>query len=237
MPQRWETRHFIFHCDPRDAPCLKEISEPLEKNCRRILKALGVALERMVEVRIYPSLNALHESVLGNAGAPRWLVGIAKAGAIHIVSPLDPGPEHSRENIIQAAVHELVHVLVKNINPAGIPRYLDEGVALYEAGQMDEKGRLMIADIVLNGNVPPLDKIESDFVKRGGYCLSYTIAEYIVHRYGYGRLGSLIRDPTGYERIFGVTRQRFEQEWIRFMEKTVKQEHEIKSEGDDSNAS
>ena len=219
LVQRKETRHFKYYCSQEDSICLDRISNALESNYHRILNDLSMTLNEKVEIKIYPSIKIFHKEVLGAADFPEWLVGTAKSGMISVVSPLNSGPAHDYESILKTVVHEFIHVLVKRINPGRIHRYLNEGIALFEAEQMDKRKRDMVADVLLNENIPTIDELESDFVNRGGYYLAYTIVEYIVAHYGFGKLVGLVRNPLAFQRVFGITKEEFERSWVEFLEK------------------
>lgn len=52
---------------------------------------------------------------------------------------VSPYVDKSKEDyMIKVAIHEFTHVLVRKINKEGVPIWLNEGIATFEANQMDD---------------------------------------------------------------------------------------------------
>lgn len=219
---RKETEYFKFFCVENDELCLEKLSEILEYNYKKILYDLNLTLEKKVEVRIYPDMKTFHKNIVGNIDSPDWLVGITQHGIIHIVSPLNPGPAHKYDSILKIAVHEFIHILVKKINSQGVWRFLDEGLALFGAEQLEDRHKDILASAVLSKKIPTINELESDFVEQNGFVFAYTIIEFIIKRYGFAKLNELIRNPSDFRKIFNTTEDEFEEEWIKFLNKHYK---------------
>ncbi|NSW89832.1 MAG: hypothetical protein HPY74_03955 [Firmicutes bacterium] len=217
LESRKETEHFKFFCMEKDVICLENLSGILEYNCKKILHDLNLTLEEKVEVKIYPDIKTFHEEVMEDADSPEWLVGTAQSGLICIVSPLNPGPVHNYASILKTAVHEFTHTLVKKVNCKGVWRFLDEGLALFEAEQMDNKHKVILANMISRKKIPTINELESDFIGQSGFIFAYTIVEYIIKRYGFDKLNELIRNPSDFRKIFNTTEDEFEKEWVEFL--------------------
>jgi len=142
---------------------------------------------------------------------------------VKLVSPLNPGKVHTRESLMKAVVHELVHVAVLNVRGRmglfGLPKWLNEGYAFYEAGQMTPQMR---QSVVSQAGVRPswgqLDAATTDeFGKLDGYAYSTTIIEFLVGRYGLENLVKLIKAPEELKTIYGVSQDELEREWLDYL--------------------
>lgn len=217
------TNHFKFLCVEKDISCLEEFSLELENNYDRITDDLNYKLKEKVEVRIYPDIDSFHFEVMGSYNYPNWMVGKAGFNFINIVSPLNPGGFHTYNSLLKTVVHEFTHVVVNQINPKGISRLLHEGVASYEARQMDSEKKNIIANSIYEDKVPSIKKLESDFNGNDGYTFAYTIVEFMINRYGISKLNELIRNSKEFEAIFNITEEDFEKQWFEFLNNNYKE--------------
>lgn len=218
---RKETEHFQFYCAESDAECLKDLAETLEGNYSRITSDLNADLGFKVKVYLYKDINTFHKAI-GQIDAPDWVVGAAFGNDIQMVSPLRPGRIHNYDSLIKVVVHEFTHVVIKNISSPEviIPQWLNEGVATYEAKQTDQLygiGKLIRLD-----RIPSIETLESNssydaMSDNKLYQFSYTLAEFIINKYGIEKLNNFIRSPSDYSGILGVDNNDFEQAWKDYL--------------------
>lgn len=218
-----ETQHFIIYYTEFDRTCIDKVSDVLENNYNRITSNLKEQLENRLIIEIYPDLNKLHIA-LGFPDAPDWIRGGLGAGKIVIASPLNPPPGSKFDNVLNTAVHEFVHIIVNRINQH-TPRWLNEGIACFEAKDNNEK---WIKETVKNGltsNMLPsfkdLDTGEDfeTFFNRNGYQYSYTIIESIVEQFGYEKLYKLIKLPDNFMDVFDLTESELQDKWIEYIKR------------------
>lgn len=88
---------------------IDQIDRELVKNYSRITSKLKYCPRHKIIVEIYPELKEFHEAI-GYPEAPDWVVGFAGNGKIQMVSPLNPGPQHTYDSLIKAAVHEFINL-------------------------------------------------------------------------------------------------------------------------------
>ena len=103
-------------------------------------------LQEKLTIEIHSDLKQLHNA-LGLSNAGDWIRGGLGKGKIIIASPLNPPPGSGFHNVLNTAVHEFVHIIVNQIND-DTPRWLNEGIASYEAKDNDEN---WIKESVKNG--------------------------------------------------------------------------------------
>ncbi|UNK18638.1 hypothetical protein MNQ98_00895 [Paenibacillus sp. N3/727] len=106
-----------------------------------------------ITIEIYPDLPTFHQAV-GEQDAPNWFMGTMEKNILKIVSPLNPGPEHTYESILKSTVHLYAMWLISDINPAA-PKWMRQGIGGFEAKQMATSFiTSSIADLVHRGEVP-----------------------------------------------------------------------------------
>ena len=172
-------------------------------------------------IEIHSDLNQLHIA-LGFPNAPDLIRGGIGIGKIVIASPLNPPPGSEYNNVVNTAVHEFVHIVVNKINE-NTPRWLNEGIACYEAKDNNENWiRQTVKKGLVNNMLPTFNDLDTGndfetFFKRNGYQYSYTIVESIVEKFGYDKLYNLIKSPNSFVDIFGITKEQLQYKWIEYI--------------------
>jgi hypothetical protein len=218
-----ETQHFIINYNEMDETCISKVSDVLEANYKRITCNLKQQLTEKLIVEIQADLNELHIA-LGYPDAPDWIRGGLGVGKIIIASPLNPPPGSKFYNVVYTAVHEFVHIILREINK-NLPRWLDEGIASYEARDNNEDWiRTTVSTGIKNNTIPSFNDLDTgedfqSFFKKDGYQYSYTIVESIVNLFGYDKLYNLIKSPSSYVEIFDMTENELQNEWIKYIKK------------------
>lgn len=214
---RKETQHFIIHYTEFDKRCIDKVLEVLENSYNRITNDFSEQLHEKLIIEIHPDYNQLHIA-LGFPNAPDWVRGGLGIDKIVIASPLNPPPGSEFYNVLNTAVHEFVHIIVNKIND-NTPRWLNEGIACYEAKDNNENWIIKTVENGLVNNIIPtfkdLDTGEDfeTFFKRNGYQYSYTIVESIIKLFGYDKLRKLIKSPNSFVEIFGITEDELQDKW------------------------
>jgi hypothetical protein len=220
---RKETNHFIIDYTEFDQLCIAKVSEVLEDNYDRITTNFKQQLEEKLIIELHPDHKQLHIA-LGFPDAPDWVRGGLGIGKIAIASPLNPPPGSEFHNVLNTAVHEFVHIIVNRINE-NTPRWLNEGIAGYEAKDNNENWIIKtVKSGLLNNTVPNFNDLDTGddfetFFNRDGYQYSYTIVEAIVNLFGYNKLCSLIKSPSNYVATLGVTEAELQHMWIDYIKK------------------
>jgi hypothetical protein len=218
---RKETQHFIIHYTEFDKRCIDKVSEVLENSYNRITNNFNQQLHEKLIIEIHPDHNQLHIA-LGFPNAPDWVRGGVGIGKIVIASPLNPPPGSEFYNVLNTAVHEFVHIIVNKIND-NTPRWLNEGIACYEAKDNNENWIIKtVKNGLVNNIIPTFKDLDTGkdfemFFNRNGYQYSYTIVESIIKLFGYDKLHKLIKSPTSFEEIFGITEDELQDKWSDYI--------------------
>ena len=220
---RKETQHFIINYAEIDKTCIEKVSYVLENNYNRITIVFNQKLQEKLTIEIYWDINQLHIA-LGLPNAPDWIRGGTGVDKIVIASPLNPPPGSQFDNVLNTAVHEFMHIIVNKINDH-TPRWLNEGIACYEAKDNNENWiRETINNGLVNNTVPTFNDLDTGedfetFFTRNGYQYSYTIVESIIEEFGYDKLYNLIKLPNNFVDIFGITEEQLQSKWIEYIRK------------------
>lgn len=224
MAKAKESQHFIYYSTDGDIEVLDSLARTIEKNYSRITNHLKIQLDKKINVKVFPDVKTFHAAI-HYPDAPDWVVGSCNGDELMMVSPLNPGSVHTFESLMQVIVHEFVHIAVSYARGdkgwTTLPRWLSEGYAQYEAGQVNEHIR-NIAESSVTGNTHPTWKqLETasviEFGNMNGYGLSVTIVEFLVDTYGIDKLVQLIREPENLVTIYGLPGYTLEKQWIQYL--------------------
>jgi RNA polymerase sigma-70 factor (ECF subfamily) len=219
-----ESQHFNFYSTDGDIKVLDSLAITLENNYSGITSHLGIEIDKKINVKVFPDIKAFHAAI-NYPDAPDWVVGSCNGDELMMVSPLNPGSVHTYASLLQVIVHEFVHIAVSYARGdkgwTSLPRWLSEGYAQYEAGQVNEHIRKLAAS-GLKGKTPPtweqLDNASViEFGNMNGYGLSVTIVEFLVDTYGMDKLVLLIKEPENIEIIYGLSESTLEKQWIQYL--------------------
>lgn len=209
-----ETAHFVLYCIELDQVVSELIAAKLEDDFERITSHLRHQPSAKINVEIYPNLQSFHTAVNHQAGL-EWFVGQAESGRIQMVTPLNPGPRHTFDTVLQTAVHEFTHLIVDEITDHDIPAWLDEGIATYESGQ--RQPQFVAAQI--EQNLPRIADLNfsSGTDSNTVYAFSYTIIEFIVQEFGYNFVVVLVTNQGDFTETLNMSEAEFEQAWQTFI--------------------
>jgi RNA polymerase sigma-70 factor (ECF subfamily) len=201
----------------------KDLFNELSANVERLSAAYKHSPSRKIIFEIYPDLPAFHQAV-GEPDAPNWFMGTYEGDVIKIVSPLNPGPEHTYQSILQSAIHLFAMWLMTDINP-NAPKWIRQGVGAYETKQMSaDYLRDTMTEAVKNGAIPyfaDLDNDTWDFGTMLGFQFSYKLVEFVTAEYGLDAMNKLIRNPYDYEGICRCSELELREQWIAYMTKQL----------------
>ncbi len=234
LPRQKESAHFVFFSENRDANVIDDFIAQLEAGYVKIAEDIQFRPAGKVYVEIYPDIKALHDAI-GIPDMPDWVAAYTgRRGdrtAIKVVSPNNPGNQHTGEFILtRVVVHELAQSMIFQKNGRRPPMWLFKGLASYEGNNLTpDEIRRVISDEVKAGNVPtPRDlqpagdeKVpEGVFNDMNGYEYSYTIVDFIARQFGMEKIRELLDTeeyPYDYEAIFALTESGFYEAWVLFL--------------------
>ncbi|NIK79736.1 RNA polymerase sigma-70 factor (ECF subfamily) [Paenibacillus castaneae] len=196
-----------------------DLFNELKDNVERISLKYKHQPSRKIIIEIYPDLPTFHQAV-GEENAPNWFMGTFEDNYLKIVSPLNPGPEHTYQSILTSTVHLFTMWLITDINPLA-PKWARQGIGGYEAkGMSKEFIKDSTLDTLHNLVIPSFQELDNDtwdFETMKGFQFSYLIVEFIVENYGLDALNKVIRNPNGFNEIFQRSEKELHEQWVEYI--------------------
>ncbi len=219
-----ESTHFEFYSTRDDIQVLDSLATALETNYSRITDHLGIQFDRKIKVKVFPNVKVFHEAI-NYPNAPDWVVGTWNTDGLMVVSPLNPGSSHTYESLMQVIVHEFVHIAVYySLGGSGmnkLPKWLSEGYAMYESGQMNQTVRRSVKASLSQKAPPTWTQLDAasmmEFGNMNGYGFSGAIVEFLINAYGIDKLASMIKEPDNIEMIYGLPKDTLEKQWVNYL--------------------
>lgn len=218
--QRYESERFVFTGACGDCACAQDLGEALERKLPDMEDHLGGIVDGPIRVFIFADVESFHKST-GNAQLGDWAVAKSGVNSISLVCPYYEGNPKTPEHMVTVALHELAHVVSRQANTdlLSLPAWLYEGIAGYEAADMNEANREKVKAAVQSGAIPDLEAIaraDNHFLRQNGYAFSITVVEYIVETYGYPKLAAFLQ-ILDFEAALNVSVMQFEADWKRYV--------------------
>ncbi len=219
-----ESQHFAFYSTNGDIEVLDSLAIILENNYSRITNRLGIQIEKKINVKVFPNIKSFHVAI-NYPDAADWVVGSSIDDELLMVSPLNPGSSHTYKSLMQVIVHEFVHIAVYYARggkeSTALSRWLNEGYAQYEAGQINERIRESVKSSFIDKTPPTWTQLDTasvmEFGIMNGYGLSVTIVESLIVTHGIDKFILLIKEPENIEIIYGLSKIVLEEQWIQYI--------------------
>ncbi len=194
-----ESDHFLVRYTESLGPA-KEIQGIAEKFYIQVSGDLGFSTPRKIDIWFCETKAEFYRA--NNAPIQDWAAGAAYPLQARIVI-LDPAfSENRRIDLNRLVKHEIVHIvfgLYVGENLANVPRWFNEGIAMYFADDWGYSNYWTILTAVVGGALLPLYTIADEFPERAykahiAYSESYSIIDFIVKRYSKEALRECIRE-------------------------------------------
>lgn len=226
------------HCQARiclyasaeDARFVDESLAVLRQAREEIEHDLALVREETLRVIIAPSRAWFRDYLRGEL--PEW----TQAFAIPAVSTMivrSPRWDRPESSLRQSLVHELLHLLLhQRIGNRELPRWLDEGMAVFYAEHADFENKSILSRALATGSLIPLQDIDRvlEFDPNRAqlaYQESYSAVRYLLATYDAEALRTLLVGIAVGEdldllflRATGSTVAGFEREWHGYLQRT-----------------
>jgi hypothetical protein len=197
------TDHFSFLYSNTDSVNINRIAEILERDHKKIPGDFKVSSLPVVTVRVFPDLNSFHQSI-NFPGAPKEVMATAFGkDDFRMVSPTAPDVDSAV--LMKGVTHEFTHVVHLNVDYSpNNPRWLWEGVAMYEANWFFDPAQI---PGIKEKQFPPLSALG------GGveYVLGYVIIEAIVDTWGFDTVLDLVKKQGDVKAVLNIDPKKFEE--------------------------
>lgn len=194
-----EAGDVIVKMHPEEAPVLREYAVPLAQEALKTLSAkYQFTPKGPILVEIFPEHD---DFAVRNLGIP-GLIGALGACFGRVVTLDSPKARPPGEFSWQATLwHEMAHVITLQMSNQRVPRWLTEGISVYEEAQArPEWGRDMevpFAAALVQGKTLKLTDLNAGFTSPETIALAYfqasVLVDHIVKTYGDEKLRALVR--------------------------------------------
>ncbi|MDT8427139.1 MAG: peptidase MA family metallohydrolase [Pseudomonadales bacterium] len=195
-----ESEHFRVNMSPRDAEILWPYFEPLlEESWDTLTAKYGFEPEVPVLIQVFENTE---DFAVRSVGLPDIgpLVGICFGKVVTLISP-----DTLSANWQEILWHELVHVFTLQMTNNRMPRWLSEGISVWEEHEArPEWGRRQGLDLVRaarDNKLLPVAELNSGFTNAGSsadlgfaYFQSYLVVDYIAREFGFESLRNLVQE-------------------------------------------
>lgn len=198
-----ENEHFLLRMEAREAAIYGEEALDLLTNAKLTLcKKYGLKLKQKIVVEIFPDDSDFEVRTFGMPGITGYL-GVCFGKVITSKSPA--ASLENPTNWKSVLWHEFCHVVTLNLTKNKMPRWLSEGISVYEEEQKNHAwGQDMnprYREMILNGEFMPLGQLSSAFISpksrfhlQFAYYQSYLAVEFLVTQFGMESLKHVLGD-------------------------------------------
>jgi len=194
--------HFVVRMSAHEARIYgARVLELLEEARKKLCAKYGVALRDPTLVEIFPEQKDFAVRTFGVPGNPGYL-GVCFGSVITANSPAS----QSGKGVNWEAVlwHEFAHVVTLQMTRNKMPRWLSEGISVYEELQANpawgQKMEPRYREMILGGELTPVSKLsgaflspETDLHLQFAYYQSALVVEYLMQRFGLERLKEVLK--------------------------------------------
>ena len=185
-----ETEHFRIRISKEEAPVYGQRAiDLLEPAYRYLQDRYGVEIDQKIIVEIYPNPADFEVRTFGMPGNPGYL-GVCFGPVFTINSPAT-----SLANWEAVLYHEFCHTITLTLTRNRMPRWLSEGISVYEERERNGAwGQMMTVDYrdrILGGRMQAISEMSAAFLQaqtgedtQFAYYQSFLVVEYLFQTYG-----------------------------------------------------
>jgi hypothetical protein len=224
-----ETRHFAFFYQPTDARTARYLIGQAETVREKIIADLGGAFAEQTRVYIAGTRDDFQRLQPAGDNTPSWAVAVAYAGE-NLIILNSPGVLGVRQDILTTFRHELTHIVVgQAFRGAYVPRWLNEGLAMYEAAEWDLGRITHMSRAVLTDSLIPIQDLLTGFPDDYqqailAYDQSFYLVAYLMTRNDREAFHKFIAEYSreknmalALQRVYGLSISELEKEWRKHL--------------------
>lgn len=195
--------HFVVRMSVKEASIYGDrVLALLEQVRERMTNRYGLKLDQPVLIEIFPEQKDFAVRTFGLPGYHGYL-GVCFGHVITANSPAArPGSNFNWESMLW---HEFVHVVTLQMTRNKMPRWLSEGISVYEERQANpawgEQMRPRYREMILEGEMHPVGELSAAFMSpptaehlQFAYYQCSLVVQFLVERFGMDRLTAILRD-------------------------------------------
>ena len=219
-----ETRHFSFYFLPSEKPVADQLAQRAESIRTQVIDDLGVEFATKTRVYLARTEDEFRALQPQKDKKPAWVEGIAYPALKLIILKTFPGKKTSV--ITKNFIHEFTHIAIGEVFKwRKIPRWLNEGLAMYESREW-QFGRISnMTRAVLTHKLIPLKDLTDDFPREYrdaalAYDQSFYLVAFLLSKKGPESFQQFIREygrGGKFEKVllesYGLSLKELEKEW------------------------
>ena len=201
--QTLSNANFILRMSPLEAQLYGDRVLDLLGRAKEVLcRKYAFELTQPTTVEIFPEQKDFAVRTFGMPDNPGFL-GVCFGSVITANSPASQAPNPANwESVLW---HEFCHVVTLSATKNRMPRWLSEGISVYEERRANpnwgEKMDLAHRDMILDGDLTPIEKLSGAFLTpktpqhlQFAYYESSLVVEYLVEKFGMEALKKILND-------------------------------------------
>jgi len=184
-----DTEHFTFFYAREDARLARHLSRKTEALREEVASAIGYDFPDKIQILLLSPDSGTGPGNSPEVRIPPWAAAVAYP-AENLIALRTRAPRAGRTfDPEKTLTHELTHiVLEKATRHRPIPRWLNEGFAMFLAGQWGFSHTFALFKAALTGRIPPLADLDRGFSGTEGdirlaYGLSFSFVSFLVGSY------------------------------------------------------
>lgn len=195
--------HFLVRIDPREHQIYgRRVSDVLKRAREKLCAKYGVTLSEPTTVEIFPQQKDFAIRTFGLPGGAGYL-GVCFGDVVTVNSPASRQGRPS--NWAAVLWHEFCHVVTLNKTRNKMPRWLSEGISVYEERQENpawgQRMTVQYREFILNGQAAPVSKLSGAFLKppspmhlQFAYFESSMVVDHVIERFGIEAIKQVLDD-------------------------------------------
>ena len=217
--QTLKSEHFLVKMDPREADIYgADALALLERAHDTLTKKYGLQLRDRTIVEIFPDQKDFAIRTFGLPGGAGYL-GACFGRVITANSPASrPNSPNSWEAVLW---HEFCHVVTLTLTKNKMPRWLSEGISVFEErqarGNWGEQMKPRYRAMILGEDLTPVSQLSAAFLRPKSpahlgfaYYESSLVVEWLIERWGLEKMKELLADLARGAEINAALATRFE---------------------------
>ncbi len=213
--QRAETGFFTISYHKDDTKAAQVLMQNADRITEKVSDILGFPLTEKVDVIISSTYNEFQNAQPKGTRIPIWAVGVAYPSKNLIIIL-----KKKRVDLMKTFTHEITHILLGQSfrGKEGVPRWLNEGLALIVAGEWSMSRLSTITGAVLTDSLLPMETITHSFPgdlrnAELAYCQSFYFISFLKGKFGNDRFKAFLKEYSRHKNFHNAIRKTYRMNW------------------------
>jgi len=218
--------HFVLEFEQADASLASRILDYSERSFEQVSGQLGHAPTKKIRMVLCSSAETFNGMTKGKF--PEWGAAFAIPSENLIILK---SPRLLKRNVsfTEVITHEVTHIILHSfVGKARIPRWLDEGFAMYQSREWRIGNSWIVGRAALSNSLHDLGDLEVAFPRSEdeanlAYTESFLAVAYIIQQFGKQALIKLLQEvessgdmEQAMRKTMGIGYERFKRDWMEY---------------------